>query len=63
MLGRLSAAEALINKARTNPKVAEALARAWKRETAASTRHELFAILCNGEEVFRTALVRRSLGS
>ena len=30
---------------------------AWKREKAASARHELFAILCNGAEVFRTALV------
>jgi aminopeptidase N len=57
VLGRLSAAEALINRARANSKVAEALARAWKRETAATARHDLFAILCNGQEVNRTALI------
>jgi aminopeptidase N len=57
VLGRLSAAEALIAKARTKPKVAEALARAWKREKTPSTRHELFALLCNGDEVNRTALL------
>ncbi len=56
VLGRLSAAEALIKKARTNSKIAAALAQAWKREKAASTRRELFAILCNGQEVNRTAL-------
>ena len=53
VLGRLGAAEALIKKAKTNPKVAEALARAWKREKAASARHEIFALLCNGDETFR----------
>ena len=56
VLGRLSAAEALIKKARTDAKAAAALARAWKREKAPSTRHELFALLCNGQEVNRTAL-------
>ena len=57
VLGRLSAAEALIRKARTNTKVAEALALAWKREKTPATRHELFAIVCNGAEVFRASLV------
>ena len=57
VLGRLSAAEALIKKARTNAKAATALAGAWKREKAPSTRHELFAVLCNGEEVSHGALI------
>jgi aminopeptidase N len=57
VLGRLSAAEALIKKAKSNTKIAEALAHAWKREKASFTRHELFAILCNGAEVFRPALI------
>jgi aminopeptidase N len=57
ILGRLSAAEALIRKARTDTKVAEALSAAWKREKAPATRHELFALLCNGAQVFREALV------
>ena len=57
VLGRLSAAEALVKKARTVPKAAAALAVAWKRETAASARHDIFAILCNGERRFRSALI------
>jgi aminopeptidase N len=57
VLGRLSAAEALVKKARANVKAVKALADAWKREKAPSTRHELFAILCNGAEVFRAALI------
>ena len=57
VLGRLSAAEALVKKAKTNTQVAKALAGAWKREKPAATRHEMFAVLCNGEELFRAALV------
>ena len=57
VLGRLSAAAELIKKARTNTKIAAALSLAWKREKAPITRHELFAVLCNGAEVFRPALV------
>jgi aminopeptidase N len=57
VLGRLSAAEALIKKAKTNPKVAAALEGAWKRETGGSTRHELFALLCNGDRTFRLSLI------
>ena len=60
MLGRLSAAEALVKKAKTNAQVAKALSDAWKREKPASTRHEMFAVLCNGEETFRAALVEGS---
>ncbi len=57
VLGRLSAALALVKKARSNPEAAQALAAAWKREQAPSTRQEMFAVLCNGEEVFRPALI------
>jgi aminopeptidase N len=57
VLGRLSAAEALSKKAKANSKVLEALAQAWKREKAPTTRHELFAILCNGEEALRPAIL------
>jgi aminopeptidase N len=57
VLGRLSAALALVKNAKTNAQVAKALAGAWKREKPASTRHEMFAVLCNGEEAFRAALV------
>jgi HEAT repeat protein len=57
VLGRLSAALALVKKAKTNAGVTKALAGAWKREKAAFTRHEMFAVLCNGEEAFRAAIV------
>ena len=33
------------------------MALAWKREKSPSARHELIAILCNGQEVYRTALL------
>ncbi len=59
-LGRLKAAEALVRKAGRNTRIAAALALSWKREKAASTRHEMFAVLCNGQETFRAAL---SLGA
>jgi len=57
VLGRLSAALALVKKAKSKPEAAQALAAAWKREQAPSTRQEMFAVLCNGEEVFRPALI------
>ena len=57
VLGRLIAAEALVKKANSNALVAKALAGAWKREKPGPTRHEMFAVLCNGEESFRAALV------
>ena len=47
----------MIKKARTNAKAAKALAEAWKREKSASPRHDLFAILCNGDKTFRSALI------
>ncbi len=55
-LGRLKAAEALVRRVGRNTRIAAALADAWKREKAASTRHEMFAVLCNGQERFRAAL-------
>ncbi len=57
VLGRLSAAEALVKKAKSDPMAVKALAAAWKREHAPSTRQEMFAVLCNGEAVFRPALI------
>ena len=62
VLGRLSAAQALVKKAKSNPEAAQALAAAWKRERAPSTRQEMFAVLCNGEEVYRPALIEGAAG-
>jgi aminopeptidase N len=57
VLGRLGAALALVKKAKANARAAKAVDGAWKREKPAVARHEMFAVLCNGEEAFRAALV------
>ena len=57
VLGRLSAALALAQKTKSNPEAAKALAAAWKREQASSTRQEMFSVLCNGDQIHRPALI------
>jgi aminopeptidase N len=57
VLGRLDAARALVGKAKSNSAIARALSRAWKREKSVAARQELVALLGNGEEAFRSALL------
>ncbi len=57
VLARLDAARALVPKAKTDPEVARALAGAWKREKAAEARRQFIELLCNGDEIFRGALL------
>jgi aminopeptidase N len=57
ILGRLDAARALVTTAKDNPKAAQALAAAWKREKTGRGQREMVEILGNGDEIFRSALM------
>ncbi len=63
VLARLDAARALIQKARTDPQAAQALASAWKREKAAEAKRQMVELLCNGDETFRAALLEAGRAS
>jgi len=62
VLGRLEAARALVKTAKAKPRVAKALAAAWKREKSAPAKREMCAVLCNGDETFLPALIEAAQG-
>jgi aminopeptidase N len=57
VLGRLAAARALAAGSAGRPGARQALAGAWKREKTPAARSELVALLGNGNEAFRPALL------
>jgi aminopeptidase N len=57
VLGRLAAARALAKIAKDSPEARKALSSAWKREKAVAASREIVALLGNGDEAFRAALL------
>lgn len=57
VVSRLEAARALIATAGDDPEIEKALAAAWKREKTPRARHDLFDVICQGDEAYRAALL------
>ena len=57
VVSRLEAARALVAQAKSDPDVARALAGAWKREKSSQGRHDLFDVICQGDETYRAAVL------
>ncbi len=57
VLSRLEAAQALVEPAKDDSELAQALAAAWKREKTPLARHDLFDLICQGDETYRATLL------
>jgi aminopeptidase N len=63
VMGRLTAARALGKLTKDQPRAIQALAAAWKRESAIEARREIVELLASGEESCRQALVEAAQSS